>query len=53
MAADLMVTSMLGTVLGLLEADDRRPDEVSARIDLAQRQLRLIVLGMGAWRSKP
>ncbi|MBE7188327.1 TetR family transcriptional regulator [Jatrophihabitans endophyticus] len=53
MTADLMVTAMLGTVLALLEADDRRPDEVAARLDVAQRQLRLIVLGMGAWRSKP
>lgn len=53
MAADLMVTAMLGIVLDLLEADQRRPEHASATLDVAQRQLRLIVLGMGAWRSKP
>lgn len=53
MAADLMVTSMLGTVLALLETDARHPDEVAGRVDVARSQLRLIVLGMGAWRSKP
>lgn len=53
MAADLMVTTMLGTVLKLLEADDRHPEDVAARLDESARQLRLIVLGMGAWRSKP
>jgi AcrR family transcriptional regulator len=53
MAADLMVTSMLGTVMTLLEADTRHPEDVARILDVAQRQLRLIVLGMGAWRSKP
>lgn len=51
MAADLMVTAMLGTVMALLEIDDRHPDEADRILDIAQRQLRLIVLGMGAWRS--
>ena len=53
MAADLMVTAMLGAVMSLLETDPRRPDDAAAVLDLAERQLRLIVLGMGAWRSKP
>jgi AcrR family transcriptional regulator len=53
MAADLMVTAMLGTVMTLLEIDDRRPDEADRILDVAERQLRLIALGMGAWRSKP
>ena len=52
MTADLMVTSMLGTVMRLLETDSRRPAEAELLLDHAQRQLRLIVLGMGAWRSK-
>ncbi len=53
MAAGLMVTAMLGVVLDLLEVDPRRPDDTERILDLAHRQLRLIVLGMGAWRSKP
>lgn len=53
MAADLMVTAMLGTVMTLLEIDERRPNEADHILDVAERQLRLIVLGMGAWRSKP
>jgi AcrR family transcriptional regulator len=53
MAAGLMVTAMLGVVLDLLEVDPRRPDDAERILELAHRQLRLIVLGMGAWRSKP
>ena len=53
MAADLMVTSMLGTTMTLLESDARHPEDSARILDVAQRQLRLIVLGMGAWRSKP
>jgi AcrR family transcriptional regulator len=53
MAADLMVTAILGTVMTLLEIDERRPEDVERVLDIAERQLRLIVLGMGAWRSKP
>ena len=48
-----MVAAMLSTVLVLLEVDERHPEDVADVLDLAQRQLRLIVLGMGAWRSKP
>jgi TetR/AcrR family transcriptional regulator, fatty acid biosynthesis regulator len=53
MAADLMVTAMLGTVTYLLEVDGRHPEDAELLLDIAERQLRLIVLGMGAWRSKP
>ncbi len=53
MAADLMVTAMLATVTYLLEVDDRHPEDAELLLDISERQLRLIVLGMGAWRSKP
>ena len=53
MAANLMVAAMLNTVMDLLEADERHPEDVTALLEKAQRQLRLIALGMGAWRSKP
>jgi AcrR family transcriptional regulator len=53
MAAGLMVSAMLSTVLDLLEVDPRRPEDTERILDLAHRQLRLIVLGMGSWRSKP
>lgn len=51
MTADLMVAAMLATVTGLLEIDRRREETEAAIIDRAQRQLRLIALGMGQWRS--
>ncbi|HEV7192994.1 MAG TPA: HTH-type transcriptional repressor FabR [Jatrophihabitantaceae bacterium] len=53
MAADLMVQAMLATVMNLLEVDQRRVDDERTILDRAERQLRLIALGMGAWRSKP
>jgi len=53
MAASLMVAAMLNVVIELLEVDPRHPDDVAVLLDRAQRQLRLIVLGMGEWRSKP
>jgi AcrR family transcriptional regulator len=53
MAAGLMVSAMLSTVVDLLESDARHPEDASALLDRAERQLRLIALGMGAWRSKP
>lgn len=50
MMADLIVTAMLGTVLELLEA---RPSDDDARIvRLAEKRLRLIVLGVPSWRSQ-
>jgi AcrR family transcriptional regulator len=53
MAADLMVGAMLGTVIGLLETDVRHPEDAAAILNHGERQLRLIVLGMASWRSKP
>ncbi|WP_375493812.1 TetR family transcriptional regulator [uncultured Jatrophihabitans sp.] len=53
MAAGLMVMAMLGTVMELLDGDGRFPEDIDAVLERARRQLRLITLGMGAWRSKP
>jgi AcrR family transcriptional regulator len=53
MAAGLMVSAMLATVMDLLESDPRHPEDAAVLLDKAERQLRLIALGMGAWRSKP
>jgi AcrR family transcriptional regulator len=53
MAASLMVAAMLNTVMELLEVDQRHPEDVAALLDRSERQLRLIALGMGQWRSKP
>jgi AcrR family transcriptional regulator len=53
MAASLMVAAMLTTVMDLLEVDQRHPEDVAALLDQSERQLRLIALGMGQWRSKP
>jgi hypothetical protein len=53
MAAGLMVAAMLSTVMDLLEADVRHPEDATALLHKAERQLRLIALGMGEWRSKP
>jgi AcrR family transcriptional regulator len=53
MAAGLMVTAMLSVVVELLETDERHPADGHAILDRAERQLRLIALGMGQWRSKP
>ena len=52
MAAGLMVTAMLSTVVDLLETDERHPEDAALVIDKAERQLRLITLGMGAWRPR-
>jgi AcrR family transcriptional regulator len=53
MAADLMVSAMLGVVMVLLEVDQRHGEDEAAILTRAERQLRLIALGMGSWRSKP
>jgi AcrR family transcriptional regulator len=55
MTADLMVAAMLKAIIDLLELDPkparRRPDE-QAILNRGAKQLRLIALGMGEWRSK-
>ncbi|MGW0044235.1 TetR family transcriptional regulator [Rhodococcus sp. NPDC003348] len=48
MAADLIVGVMMATVIDLLEAEPRDQDAV---VERAERQLRLIIIGMGGWRS--
>jgi AcrR family transcriptional regulator len=53
MAADLMVSAMLGAIMNLLEVDRRRSAEEVAILGRAESQLRLIALGMSEWRSKP
>jgi AcrR family transcriptional regulator len=51
MAADLMVAAMLNTVLQLLELDRRHREDEQRLLSSSERQLRLIALGMAAWRS--
>jgi len=51
MAADLMVGTMLETIQALLEVDPRYPDDEVQVIRRAEHQLRLIALGMAAWRA--
>lgn len=52
MAADLMVASMLQTIQSLVESDRRRPEDADEVVRRAERQLRLIALGMGRWHSE-
>ncbi len=47
MAADLIVSVMMTTVIDLLEVTGTGEDAV---VDRAERQLRLIIIGMGGWR---
>ncbi len=51
MAADLIVSTMLTATVGLLEID--RPGSASERelLTRTEQQVRLVVLGMGVWRS--
>jgi TetR/AcrR family transcriptional regulator, fatty acid biosynthesis regulator len=51
MAADLMVGAMLGIVLALLEVDPHHTEDERDVIATAEKQLRLIALGMGQWHS--
>jgi len=52
MTADLMVATMLATVMALLEADRRRGADEQAILGRAERQLRLIALGMSQWKPR-
>ncbi|MFD1815505.1 TetR family transcriptional regulator [Rhodococcus gannanensis] len=47
MAADLVVSVMMTTVIDLLEVTGTEEEVV---IDRAERQLRLVIIGMGGWR---
>ncbi|MFE3291258.1 TetR family transcriptional regulator [Rhodococcus sp. NPDC059234] len=49
MAADLIVGVMMSTVIDLLEVDHPGGREERAVIDRAERQLRLVMIGMGGW----
>ncbi len=51
MAADLMVSTMLAAVMDLLEVDKRHAEDEQVVLERAERQLRLITLGMSVWRS--
>jgi AcrR family transcriptional regulator len=51
MTADLMVAAMLAVVMALLEVDQRHAADEAEIIGRAERQLRLIALGMSRWRS--
>jgi len=53
MTADLMVSAMLAAVMELLEVDKRHAEDEQVILDRAERQLRLIALGMSVWRSAP
>jgi TetR/AcrR family transcriptional regulator, fatty acid biosynthesis regulator len=52
MTADLMVSTMLAAVMDLLEVDKRHAEDEQLVLDRAERQLRLIALGMSVWRSE-
>lgn len=49
MAADLIVTAMLGVVMNLVDA--RSTDEDEELLDTARKQLRLVFIGARSWRS--
>lgn len=50
MGADLMVGAMMSIVTALLDVGEH-PDDRAHVVSVAEGQLRLIVLGMAAWRS--
>ncbi len=52
MMAGLMISAMIGIVEQVL-VNRRREHDDSALIKVAEKQLRLILLGTPAWRSKP
>ncbi|WP_285503467.1 TetR family transcriptional regulator [Actinokineospora sp. NBRC 105648] len=51
MAADLMVGAMLSIVMALLDVGDH-PDDLAQVIGVAERQLRMIALGMAHWHPR-
>nr|WP_296778578.1 TetR family transcriptional regulator [Rhodococcus sp. (in: high G+C Gram-positive bacteria)] len=50
MAADLIVSTMLTATVGLLEIDRQGSENERELLRRTEHQVRLIVLGMGAWR---
>lgn len=53
MMATLMVDSMVSVAERMLDLPSQRPEAEQDVIRLAEKQLRLIVLGVPQWRSKP
>ena len=51
MAADLMVAAMLNIVLALLEVDPHHAEDEREVVVVAEKQLRVIALGLTRWRS--
>ena len=51
MAADLMVGAMLNIVLALLEVDRHHAEDEPEVMAIAEKQLRLIALGLSRWES--
>jgi TetR/AcrR family transcriptional regulator, fatty acid biosynthesis regulator len=51
MAADLMVGAMLNIVLALLEVDPHHAEDEQQVAIIAEKQLRLIALGLSRWES--
>jgi AcrR family transcriptional regulator len=52
MMADLIVNAMLSTVLELLDAHPRDRETDEAIVRTAEKRLRLVFLGVSAWRSQ-
>lgn len=52
MIADLVVSTMFTTAVELLEVRSRDPEADEQIIKVAEKQLRLIILGVPAWRSR-
>lgn len=52
MVADLIVSTMLVTVEKLLEVDRRNTRDQAEVIERAERQMRLVILGMSVWKPK-
>jgi len=52
MAADLLVTAMLDFVLDLLQVDRPGSEQEAEVVARAEKQMRLILLGTTAWRSR-
>ncbi|MFC7450880.1 TetR family transcriptional regulator [Rhodococcus daqingensis] len=52
MAADLIVGTMMSTVVSVLEVEQRGARDEREVIARAERQLRLIMIGMSGWRPR-
>lgn len=52
MAADLIVSTMLTAVIGLLESGNASARSRTEVVEQAERQLRLIALGIGQWQPR-